>query len=104
MKQSNDPTTEFNGESPGTPHQQLPPVTKERYEELKAQLSEPSLVVEYTPQGTLLNQIRTEHDQKIAAEMAYIQSRLDNRREIKDRFHMSHDGPRGEHLWPRRKM
>jgi len=101
MKQSSDLSSEFN---PAPAPAESMPVTKQRHDELEARLTQPHLTVELTPQGSLLNDIRAERDRRIAAEMAYIQSRLDKRREIKDRFHMAHDGPWGEHLKPRMKM
>lgn len=104
MKQSADLTPEFNNTPQSMPLDERHPVTKERYEELRSQLSELRLVLELTPQGPVTSQVRFENDQRIAAEMAYIRSRLDKRRELKDRFNMAHDGPRGEHLYSRRKM
>lgn len=106
MKQSSDLTSEFNPAPAITlaPAESIP-VTKQRHDELDAQLSQPHLTVELTPQGSVLNDIRSENDQRIAAELAYIQSRLDKRRNrAVDNFNMAHDGPRASHLWPRRKM
>lgn len=104
MKNAIDLTAEFNDAPQNAQLDEARTVTKERQEALKAQLSEPRLVLEFTPQGSVANDIRTDHDSRVAAEIAYIRSRLDKRRELKDRFNTAHDGHRGEHLPPRMKM
>ncbi len=106
MKQSSDLTSEFNSAPAITPAPaESIPVTKQRHDELDAQLSQPHLTVELTPQGSLFNEIRSENDRRIAAELEYIRVRLDRRRNrAVDNFHMAHDGPQGSSLRPRMKM
>lgn len=82
--------------TPGEPPRLL---TKQMMEDLKQQLSTPALVNEFTPEGSIVREVRAEHDQRIATQIAEIQHKLEQRRhEARDDFNMAHDGFKGAHL------
>lgn len=97
MSDDNELTDNFNNPLPG-PKKSQEPASKQKIDELYKQLSEPRLVYDRTPMGSVTRQVRSDHDQHILKEIEEIRSRLERRRNnARDDFNRAHDGP--NHGW-----
>lgn len=72
------------------------PATQQRIDDLYKQLSQPKLVHEFTPSGSVTREVRTENDLRVLQEIEAIRARLARRRNnASDDFNRAHDGPKG---------